>query len=750
MEFHCQLPGKWRPFAGNDKGSGEPEMIDFRVMLNAASVLVGRNKNRPVTAALRSGKRRPPFVRGRWFAWFAVPLLAYGTVAFAEPTLQGITYSTLPGDRIQLRLRLSESVPQPLSFAIDNPARVAMDFPGVSLDLEKRTQTIGIGMARSVTAVEAGGRTRVVLNLIKLVPYQLTTRGSDILVTLDSAEAAGTAAFGPMAGAQGTPADRAQLDEVDFRRGAAGEARIIVTLSDPSIAVDTREEGDKVIVEFLKTRLPERLERKLDVTDFATPVSTVDTFPRGDNVRMEIAVSGLAEHIAYQSDNLLTVDVKPISKQEQEALKKEKFGYTGQKLSLNFQNIEVRAVLQLIADFTGLNLVASDTVSGSLTLRLKNVPWDQALDIILKTKGLAMRQTGNVVLVAPSEEIAAREKLELEAQKQITELAPLQTEFVQINYARAGELAALIKAEENSLLSERGNVTVDERTNTLLLRDTSDNIAQVRSLVSNLDVPVRQVLIESRIVIADDTFTKDLGVQFGVSRADTLDNSGHFFALGGGLPGDTVFGDPAVITAFGTDDNENFIVDLPLGGPAAALKFAIGRLGSSLLQLELQALQAEGRGEVLSNPRVITSNQQEALIEQGTEIPFQEATSSGATSTAFKKAVLSLRVTPQITPDDRIILDLSVTNDSVGQVFGGIPSIDTRELKTQVLVDNGETVVLGGIYQQTVRSDVTKVPVLGDIPYLGRLFRRVQDQDDKNELLIFVTPKIVKESLTLN
>jgi len=646
-------------------------------------------------------------------------------------------------------------VAEPLTFAIDNPARVALDFNGVGLELPKRTQTIGVGMARSVTAVEAGGRTRVVVNLIKLVPYTIKTEGSRVLVTLDSAEVAGTAAFGPAqgsvaTGAKGGAALARQIDAIDFRRGPEGQGRIIVTLSDPATVVDTREEGGKVVVDFLGTTLPERLERKLDVTDFATPVTTVDTFSRNHDVRMVVAVAGSSEHLAYQSDRLLTIDVKPVTKEEVAAAKKKKFGYTGQKLSLNFQNIEVRAVLQLIADFTGLNLVASDTVGGSLTLRLKNVPWDQALDIILKTKGLAMRKTGNVMLVAPSEEIAAREKLELEAQKQITELAPLQTEFVQVNYAKASELAKLIKAKENSLLSERGSVTVDGRTNTLLLRDTQTNLNQIRELISELDIPVRQVLIESRIVIADDTFTKDLGVSFGVSRTATFDNKSHFYSIGGGLPGDTTFGDPAVPTAFHTDNVENFVVDLPIAGPAGALKFAIGRLGGSLLQLELQALQAEGRGEVLSNPRVITSNQQEAVIEQGTEVPFQEATSSGATSTSFKKAVLSLKVKPQITPDDRIILDLSVTKDSVGQVFNGIPSIDTRELVTQVLVNNGDTVVLGGIYEQTKRTDQSKVPLFGDLPYVGPFFRRVEGQDDKNELLIFVTPKILKESLTLN
>lgn len=732
-------------------------MNDCRVMYNAARFLVSRSVTNLVGCAHRG-------IRSRFCAsWLAVPLFAYGMLVFAEPTLENITFSSLPGDRVQVRLTMSESVPEPLSFAVDNPARVAMDFPGVALDLKKRTQSVGTGAVRSISAVQAGGRTRVVLDLIKLVPYQLATDGSDILVTIDSSEAGAAVAFGPSGQRQKsgeTPVHTARLDNVDFRRGEGGRGRVIISLSHPSVAVDTHQEGNNVVVDFFKVALPERLERKLDVIDFGTPVNSIDTFSQGENVRLVIEVAGVAEHVAYQSDKLFAVEVKPLTKDEQEALTKQKFAYTGQKLSLNFQNIEVRAVLQLIADFTGLNLVASDTVSGNLTLRLKNVPWDQALDIILKTKGLAMRQTGNVVLVAPSEEIAAREKLELEAQKQITELAPLKTEFVQINYAKAEELAALIKAEENSLLSARGNVTVDERTNTLLLRDTGNNIVQIRKLISGLDVPVRQVLIESRIVIADDTFAKDLGVQFGVSRRDDLDNkrqgdagsSGHFFALGGGLPGDRTFtlGGPAITTAFSTQDNEDFIVDLPIASPAAALNFVIGKLGSSLLQLELQALQTEGRGEILSNPRVITSNQHEAIIEQGTEIPFQEASSSGATSTAFKKAVLSLKVQPQITPDDRIILDLNVTNDSVGTVFNGIPSINTKQLVTQILVDNGETVVLGGVYTQTVRKDVKKVPVLGDIPYLGRLFRREQNKDEKSELLIFVTPKIIKESLTLN
>ena len=674
------------------------------------------------------------------FAWVA---LVWPAGAFAT-TLDRVSFAKLPGDRVQIKLELSGPVDEPLSFAIDNPARVALDFPDVSLNLDSRNQDINVGMARSVSAVEAAGRTRVVLNLVQLVPYELRTEGNAVYITLDSPGAAGAAAFRGKA-------ELAQINrgisDIDFRRGQSGEARIIVTLTNPSTVVDTREEGSQVIIDFFETDVPDRLQRRLDVIDFATPAQTVDTFPQGGDSRMVISTEGLYDMLAYQSNNLFTVEIWPLSPQEEQEFKKDKFGYTGEKLSLNFQNIEVRAVLQLIADFTGKNLVASDTVGGSLTLRLKNVPWDQALDIILRSKGLAKRELGNVIMVAPSEEIATREKLELESQRQITELAPLQTEYVQVNYAKATEIASLLKAEGNSLLSERGNVSVDERTNTLLVRDTAANLAGVRGLVAQLDIPVRQVLIESRIVVADDDFNRDLGVRFGVSRTAATDNVGTTYSIGGGKAGDTEF-DGGVV-AFNTQDRENLLVDLPLGDPSGALKFALISIPDFLLQLELQALQTEGRGEVLANPRVVTSNQKEALIEQGTEIPFQEASSSGATTTSFKPAVLSLRVTPQITPDDRIIMDLQVNQDTVGQEFSGIPSVDTRSLTTQVLVDNGDTVVLGGIFEQTKRKDIEKVPFFGDLPYLGLFFRTESVRDEKTELLIFVTPKIIKEAFNL-
>ena len=523
---------------------------------------------------------------------------------------------------------------------------------------------------------------------------------------------------------------------------------MLIKLSDPTTSVNVDQVGGKIVVDFANAKLPEKLDRRLDVVDFATPVKEIDTKPRGNGTHMVITPTGKGEfdHLAYQTDNLFTVELKPLTKEQEEAAKKAKFGYTGEKLSLNFQNIEVRAVLQLLADFTGLNMVASDTVTGNVTLRLKNVPWDQALDIILKAKGLAMRKAGNVIMVAPQEEIATREKLELEAQKQLRELAPLKTEFVQINYAKAEDIAKLIKAEGKNLLSERGNVSVDERTNTLLIQETEEKINEIRKLVGTLDIPVRQVLIESRIVIANQDFTKDLGVRFGYSRTNVSAGHDIFYSVGGKQAGDVNYGST---TAFNTNNLENYIVNLPIAGPAAAAELAVGKIGSYLLQLELQALQVEGKGEVISAPRVITANQKEATIEQGTDIPYQQSTSSGATSVSFKKAVLSLKVTPHITPDDRIIMDLVVNKDSIGQIFAGVPSIDTNNVSTQVLVDNGETVVLGGVYSQTNRKDVTRVPFFSDLPYLGALFKTTSQTANKDELLIFVTPKIVKDNLAL-
>jgi len=664
----------------------------------------------------------------------------------AEPvtgnTLQAVDFAELPGGKTQITLTMSKPAPAPLSFTIDNPARIALDFPNTSNGLEQRSQTIGIGMAESLTAVEAQNRTRVVVNLVDMVPYEAHADGNQVILVVQNAGSQQSEAASVASRATGDTTDT--ITNIDFRRGEEGQGRVIVNLSDPSIPVDMQQQGGKVIVDFYRAQLPEDLERRLDVLDFATPVKTIDTYTRGNNVHMVITPMGDYDYLAYQSNNQFTIEVKALTKEQVEASKKDELGYSGERLSLNFQDIEVRSVLQLIADFTGINIVVSDTVRGSLTLRLKNVPWDQALDIILKTKGLAMRQTGNVMLVAPSEEIAAREKLELESQKQIEDLEPLYSEFIQVNYAKASDLAALLKSSDTTLLSDRGMVTTDERTNTLLVQDTASKLVEIRQLVATLDIPVRQVLIESRIVIASNDFSRDLGVKFGWSKQTTFNNGENIVAAGGTL--NSITGNNIINPGFSPD---GLLVDLPVIGATSSVGLAVGKIGSYMLNLELTAMEAEGQGEVISSPRVLTSNQKTAFIQSGVEIPYQEATSSGATSVSFKDAVLELRVTPQITPDDRIIMDLDVKKDSVGEVYLGVPSIDTNEVSTQVLVDNGETLVLGGIYEQEKIKEIDRVPFFGELPLVDWMFKNTSITDDKAELLIFVTPKIVKEDLNI-
>jgi type IV pilus assembly protein PilQ len=680
---------------------------------------------------------RDTLAAGCLLAASIVPAHAADTVG--SNTLQAVDFAELPGNKTQITLTLSKPAPAPLSFTVDNPARIALDFQDTSNGLEQRSQNIGIGMTESITAIEAQGRTRVVVNLVDMVPYEAHTDGNKVILTVQNAGSQQSEAAAVATRATGGSNDI--INNIDFRRGEDGQGRVIVSLSDPSIPVDMQQQGGKVIVDFYRAQLPEELERRLDVLDFATPVKTIDTYTRGNNVHMVITPMGDYDYLAYQSNNQFTIEVKPLTKAEVEASKKDELGYSGERLSLNFQDIEVRSVLQLIADFTGINVVVSDTVNGSLTLRLKNVPWDQALDIILKTKGLAMRQSGNVMLVAPSEEIAAREKLELEAQKQIEELEPLYSEFVQVNYAKAETIAALLKSADTTLLSDRGMVTTDERTNTLLVQDTAAKLVEIRQLVATLDIPVRQVLIESRIVIASNDFTRDLGVRFGLSK-QTEFNDDHIVTTGGTLsPGSNII-EP------GFNPN-GLLVDLPVIGATSSIGLAIGKIGNHMLNLELTAMEAEGQGEVISSPRVLTSNQKTAFIQSGVEIPYQEATSSGATSVSFKDAVLELKVTPQITPDDRIIMDLDVKKDSVGEIFLGVPSIDTNEVSTQVLVDNGETLVLGGIYEQEKIHEIDRVPFFGELPLVSWMFKNTTVTDDKAELLIFVTPKIVKEELNI-
>jgi type IV pilus assembly protein PilQ len=689
-----------------------------------------------------------------WRNLFAAACLIMGSTASvcaAETssgnTLQSVDVAGLPGNKAQITLTLSKPAPAPLSFTIDNPARIALDFPDTSNGLAQRSQDIGIGVAESLTAVEAQGRTRVVVNLSNMVPYEAHADGNKIILTVQNAGGELSEAAAVAARASGDSND--SISNIDFRRGEDGQGRVIISLSDPSVPVDMQQQGGKVMVDFYRTQLPEELERRLDVLDFATPVKTIDTYTKGNNVQMVITPMGEYEYIAYQTDNQFTIEVRALTKVEVEESKKDELGFSGERLSLNFQDIEIRSVLQLIADFTGLNIVVSDTVRGSLTLRLKNVPWDQALDIILKTKGLGMRQTGNVMLVAPSEEIAAREKLELESQKQIEELEPLYSEYIQVNYAKASELATLLKSSETTLLSDRGMAAIDQRTNTLLIQDTAAKLVEIRQLIARLDIPVRQVLIESRIVIAQNNFSKELGVKFGLNKETNFNNGNNIVSVGGTRIGDPRTGGGGVIDP-GLTGADGLLVDLGVQGASSGIGLALGKVGSYMLNLELSAMEAEGQGEVISSPRVLTSNQKSAFIESGTEIPYQEATSSGATSTSFKKAVLKLQVTPQITPDDRLIMDLVVNKDSVSDItVNGEPAIDTNEISTQVLVDDGETLVLGGIYEQEKRHEVDRTPFFGELPLVDWMFKKTVDQNDKAELLIFVTPKIVKEELNI-
>ena len=662
-------------------------------------------------------------------------------------TLEDVSFSSLPGERLEVTLQFDGQPPEPSGYTIERPARIAVDLRDTTSGLDSRSIPLGGGNAQSMTVVETPDRTRLIFNLVELVPYDTVRRDNSLVMTIGGEGAVQASAGTSGSAAPATTSSRTApntLAGVDFRRGKDGEGRVIIDLGSGSTPVDLSELGGRIRLTMPELSVPENLRRRLDVTDFATPVTRIDTYTEDGNAVVEIRPEGNYDYIAYQSGSEFTVSVEKLTEQEAEARREEKFPYTGDKLSLNFQDIEVRSVLQLIADFTGLNLVASDTVSGSITLRLQNVPWDQALDLILKTKGLDKRQIGNVLLVAPADEIAAREKLELETTKQIAELAPVRLDIIQVNYAKAADVVELIKADEE-LISDRGFVSSDVRTNTISVRETSQKLEEIRRLVSTWDVPVRQVSIEARIVRAQTNVAENLGIRWGGAAYDV--SGDNVFTVGGSQG--TL--QEARDAASGTDSTITFpgalAVDLGVSGEGAS-SFAIG-WGSDdfLVDLELSALESDGQAEVVSQPRVVTADRQTASIKSGEEIPYQEASSSGATSVSFKEAVLSLEVTPQITPDDKIIMDLVVNQDSRGEVTAGIPSINTNEVTTQVLVGNGETVVLGGIFQSEVATQVTKTPFLGDIPYLGRLFKRTEHIDERSELLIFITPKIIKNDL---
>jgi type IV pilus assembly protein PilQ len=694
-------------------------------------------------------------------AVLSVLLLGATASAQAGRSLQAIDVSAQANDRVLLTLTLSEVAPEPVVFTIDRPARLSLDFPDTAIALPERYRKIGIGNVRSIASAEAKGRTRVVVELVKLAPYSLRVEGNKVLVQLDASEATGAApspaaAAAPVIAAPAAATSgSASIRDIDFRRGETGEGRIIIALGNPRTAVSVNQEGGKVIAVLRDSTLPARLAKRLDVLDFATPVKFIDLRQQGGDVVIAVTpVTGIDyEQVAYQTGDQFTIELQPLTPQKAEERRKQQPQYTGERISLSFQSIDIRSLLQIIADVAGTNMVVSDSVQGEIAMRLQNVPWDQALDIVLRTKGLGLRQQGNVMMVAPLKELADREKAELETAKQKTELAPLRSELIQVNYAKATDMAALIKSGGNSMLTERGRVSVDERTNTLIVLETREKLDEIRALIGRLDIPVRQVLIESRIVIANDDYAKELGVRFGVTTVGDNNGNGLFTTTGTRTGADTTVasfldnGFPVDVA--GVDNRYN--VNLPTQlNPAGSIAFAL--LGADyLVDLELSALQSEGRGELISTPRVITANGKQASIEQGREIPYQEAASSGATSTSFKKAVLSLSVTPQITPDDRVVMDLAVTNDSQGANvatgLGSAPAIDTRRLNTQVLVRSGETVVLGGVFQQDNRASQAKVPLLGDIPLLGALFRNDIKGSSKRELLIFVTPKVLQEGL---
>ena len=837
----------------------------------------------PDRAAMRRWQRWPWRVGRSCVAGWLVRWWLLASAAVATPTLavdlQNVEFAALPGNRVEVQLTFSGPVTAPPTFATESPARIALDFEGATSKVDRKAIPVGVGPVHSLIAVEASNRTRVVVNLTDSVPYQVKADGNKVTLKINTQnDSAGqptlstpaptpsptqppTPAGQPPAPATGQTTGQTSgqrplfasppavtqraaggggaVRDIDFRRGEGGEGRVLIRLPSPDTRVAVREQAGHVFVDLYNSSLPKRLFRRLEVADFATPVTAIESKQSGRNIALDIQAAGDYDYMAYQTDDLFTLDFRKLTPAEKDQAEKKKIVYSGDRLSLNFQDIEVRAVLQLLADFTGLNLVASDTVAGKITLRLKNVPWDQALDIILKSKGLAMRQSGNVIMVAPSQELAAQEKLELESQKQIEELAPVRTEFIQINYAKAADLATMLKSEKSNLLSkDRGNVTVDARTNTLLIQDTTAKLEDIRKLITRLDIPVRQVMIESRIVIANNDFARDLGVRFGYSklatsvagnysgvtggkygssanpltgRIDPYQSSiteGQSNSLSGNSSGVSSNGNNSSFDAANNSSNNAFVsppgssstssnsasnsssnsaasafandiangftnsaattnaiaqqyrypqnligatlpllVNLPAANPSGAINFLIGRVGSYLLQLELSAMQTEGRGEIISSPRVITSDTKKATIKVGQQIPYQQQTggTTGGTNIAFKDAMLQLDVTPQITPDDRIIMDLKVNKDNPGTAQSGQPPpIQTRSVETTVLVDNGETVILGGVYETDKEYSKNQVPWLGDVPMLGRLFKQDSRKDSKSELLIFVTPKILK------
>ena len=722
-------------------------------------------------------------------AWLLALLTLLGSgAAFAQASnsIDAMTVSKGASGRTIVKFVLKNALANPpAGFAIATPPRIALDFPDTGNGLGATQRNVDDVALRSVNVVQAGNRTRVVFNLNRPQTFETQLEGNAVLVTLiDQGDQLDAKAQTVQRFAEARPGDTQHaLRDVDFRRGANGEGRIVVELSDAATGIDIRQQGKALIVDFIKTSLPRNLERRLDVQDFATPIVSVDTFAQGANTRMIVEPKGLWEHAAYQTDNRFILEVKPIVEDPNKLVQGSRQGYKGEKLSLNFQNVEVRAVLQVIADFTGLNIITSDSVSGSLTLRLKDIPWDQALDIIMQTKGLDMRKNGNVVLIAPREELALKEKQQLESQKDISELEPLVSESFQLNYIKAQDLLNLITTNrqqqfgagagqtattggQGSFISKRGVAMVDPRSNILFVQDIPSNLDEIRKIIRQIDTAIRQVVIEARIVIASDKFGRQLGVRFGAQTGFRVNNK-YAVGQGGSLSTQPVVSGTtretrtqtpyelaSGITYAGYSDSPQLNVNLPVLNPAGSLALTLINLGSgNLINLELSALESDNRGKVVSSPRVVTGDNQKAHIEQGTEIPYvTPGTANNPATVSFKKAVLRLDVTPQITPDNRIIMTVEIRKDSVGQLVptgagGFIPSIDTRNVLTQISVNNGDTAVIGGIYEEAITNSVEKVPFLGDLPFLGYLFKTTGRTSDKQELLIFLTPRVVKDSI---
>jgi type IV pilus assembly protein PilQ len=684
---------------------------------------------------------------------------ALGQEKASENSIESLEVVSQPGKVIvKLSLAKAPAAP-PVSFALANPPRIALDFASTANGLGRNVQDVGQGGLRSIRLGQSSGRTRVVLNMTSLVGYETRVQGKTVEVILANPGAAvavtGGASAETVTFAPAGMAAAHSIRDVHFQRGRAGEGKLIVDLSDNATGIDLRRQGRNIVVEFVETELPPSLERRYDVTDFGTLVDGFDMEAIGSTARLTIQARGKWEQSAYQADNRFIIEVKAAVEKDLKAAKASKAKYKGEKLSLNFQSIEVRSVLQVLADFTGLNIITSDTVTGNLTLRLKDVPWDQALDIILQAKGLDKRETGNVIWIAPRAELATKEKLELEALQQIADLEPMITESFQLNYQRAEDIKKMVSGGTQNLMSKRGSAVVDTRTNTIFIQDIAEKLVEIRSMIEQIDVPVRQVLIEARIVEASDTFSRNLGVRFGfhdTTGQGSQVGAGTSRALGGGSLTDTGFHSGQTTSSTFIPDSMFVNMAAPgLGGvsPGAFSLILMNDAMTKFLNLEITALQADGKGKIVSSPRVITADNVEASIEQGTEIPYQQATSSGATSVSFRKATLSLKVTPQITPDDNIMMKLAVNKDSVGSVTAAGPSIDTKQVTTEVLVENGGTVGIGGIYEQEQTDTTAKVPFLGDLPVIGYLFKQNLKRNDKRELLIFVTPRLVSEKTAI-